>query len=232
MLRGLLLTLLTAAAVLAADVPLQFSRLDLRDGRKLKDVVVKSYDAKSEKLLLVASGKAMTVPIALLPAPLNEQLKAAAPRSGESVSTTTRPPMATAADQYGSSNAIVIPTPAPPVGPRAPSAPSPAPAPDPALVPARLAQHQAVARAHAQRYFRYEYQIGSNSISVTALDLDLSTPKPVPGWDGRYETQGKAFLEFYDSKGGSFQRATSTFEITTGERPGEDLKVIEFRRKS
>src|SRR3954463_1984455 len=61
------------------DVPLHFARLDLTDGRKLKNVVIKSYDAKSEKLLIVASGKAMTVPIRLLPPPYDQKLKSAPP---------------------------------------------------------------------------------------------------------------------------------------------------------
>src|SRR3954466_5433605 len=69
---------LTSSVVMSAadDVlVLQFPQLALSDGRKLKNVVVKSYDAKSEKLLVIADGKAMTLPVALLPAPLNETLK-------------------------------------------------------------------------------------------------------------------------------------------------------------
>jgi len=46
-----------AASVLACaadQVVLQFPRLDLLDGRKLKNVIVKSYDAKSGDVLVVA----------------------------------------------------------------------------------------------------------------------------------------------------------------------------------
>jgi len=37
------------AAEADGEVPLSFTRLELTDGRKLRNVVVKSYDAKSEK---------------------------------------------------------------------------------------------------------------------------------------------------------------------------------------
>jgi hypothetical protein len=240
---------LRAFAQPADDVPLKFTRLDLTDGRKLKNVTVRSYDAKSEKLLVVADGKAMTIPIALVPAPFNEQLKGA-PASGNSVSTIAAPTprtIATAADQYQLSASM-------PVARRMTKAEFDAEVPRGAAPPARVQveriaqprrqrmapapvdngveRHAAAARARATTYFRYEFQIGSNSISVTSLDFELSTPKPVPGWEGRYESQGKAFIEYYDSKGRSVQRSTSTFEVITEQKPGEDLTVVEFRRKS
>ena len=247
-----LLAGLVALAQSSKNVPLKFTQVDLTDGRTLKNVVIRSYDVKSEKLLLVADGKAMTVPVALFPAPFNERLKAA-PRSGESVSTITVSsprPIASAADQYYMTTPV--PAPLPRVRPedaqkvtkrqfdeearsQAPRVvtvtPQPAPhAPLPAV--ATLAQHAAAARARATTYFRYEFQIGSNSVSVTALDFELGTPKPVPGWEGRYESQGKAFIEYFDSKGRSFQRTTSTFEVITEQKPGEDLSVVDFRRKN
>jgi hypothetical protein len=93
-------------------------------------------------------------------------------------------------------------------------------------------QHQFVARTRANRYYRYEHQIGSNSISVTALEFDLGTTLPVPGWPGRCRTEGKAFIEYFDSKGRSYQRTTSTFEILTEQKPGEEIKVVDFTRRS
>lgn len=228
---------LTQSARAGDQIPLKFDRIDLSDGRRLINVVVKSYDAKSEKLLVIADGKAMTFPIALLPAPFNERLKAA-PSSGNSVSTTSTPrPVATAADQYSSGSSAVVAAPQviyvtpsaaqAPVRKKTPKAGATAQA-----ASAAIAKHAAAAQTRATNYFRYEFQIGSNSITVTSLNFEFGTPKPVAGWDGRYETQGKAFLEFYDSKGGSFQRTTSTFEVITEEKPGEEMTVVEFRRKS
>ena len=103
---------------------------------------------------------------------------------------------------------------------------------DPLLTEAGLTQHQAAAQQRAQTYFQYEFQVGSNSIVVTSLSFELDVPKPVPGWTGRCFTSGKAFIEYFDSKGRSYQRTTSTFEVTTEQRPGEGLKAIDFSRKS
>ena len=74
--------------------------------------------------------------------------------------------------------------------------------------------------------------MGSNSIIVQSVSLELSVPVSVPGWTGRFQTQGKAYIEYYDSKGRSFQRATSTFEVTTEQKPGEALQVVDFSRKT
>jgi hypothetical protein len=220
------------ALVHAADVPLNFARLDLLDGRKLKNVVVKSYDLKSERLLVIADGKAMMIPIASVPPPFNQQLKSA-PASGASVSTISPAPrpIISAADQYHMEVTARVPQQAPVrvAPPRRAERPRSG---DPMLADATLAQHQAAAHGRAQRYFRYEFQIGSNSISVTSLDFEVGVPAAVPGWTGRYCTNGKAFIEYFDSKGRSYQRTTSTFEITTEQKPGEALTVIDFSRKS
>jgi hypothetical protein len=232
----------------AQNVPLRFTQIDLSDGRQLKNVVVKSYDAKTERLLIVADKTAMTIPIALLPPPFNEKLKAA-PATGGSVSTALSLPRAPAPvpPVVGESpaTAVAVPaTPAPEVN-IAPEPTPPAPRPTPRVNPrprrgpdssepteASPTQHQFVARTRANRYYRYEHQVGSNSISVTALEFDLGTTLPVPGWPGRCRTEGKAFIEYFDSKGRSFQRTTSTFEVLTEQKPGEEIKVVDFTRKS
>jgi hypothetical protein len=231
---GVLFTLaLAAAGPTEADVPLKFSRLDLTDGRKLKDVVVKSYDAKTEKLLVIADGKAMTIPIGVVPAPFNQQLKGA-PASGGSVSTFGAPSstLVSASDQYR----MDVPATVRPMATVPPqSAPPRArPAPDPAAVEAaRLKRHQSVARTRAERYYRYEHPLGSSSIKVMAIEFELSVPKAVPGYTGRVETQGKVYLDYIDTVGGgSVQRATAMFEIMTEETPADGINVIDFRRKS
>jgi hypothetical protein len=54
----------------------------------------------------------------------------------------------------------------------------------------------------------------------------------VTGWTGRYRTEGKAYLEFFDSKGWSYSRATSRFEVLTEQKPDGALKVVDFLVKS
>jgi len=47
----------------------EFPRLDLMDGRTLKDVTVRSYDAETDKVLLLSEGKAYSIPARLVPPP-------------------------------------------------------------------------------------------------------------------------------------------------------------------
>ena len=68
------------------------------------------------------------------------------------------------------------------------------------------------------------------SVSITALDIDADQPEAIMGWPGRYRTKGKAYLEFYDSRGNSFSRTTSSFEVITEQKPGQMPKVVDFTR--
>ena len=243
---GLALAICPGVIRSAESIPLRFTQIDLTDGRQLKNVVIRSYDARTERLLIVADKTAMTIPISLLPAPFNEKLKAA-PASGASVSTALSlprqvPPAPMASSESERANIAVPATPAPEitVPSETPIAPPPArPTPRPRrgsdsgeAAEASPTQHQFVARTRANRYYRYEHQVGSNSISVTALEFEFASTQPVPGWTGRCRTEGKAFIEYFDSKGRSFQRTVSTFEVLTEQKPGEEIKVIEFSRKS
>lgn len=126
----------------------------------------------------------------------------------------------------------MTPTPSSP----APGVPGPAPAPAPtaalaaAAIDARQA-HQNLAVAHALRYFRYEFRTGSNAISVTDSDVEIEETAAVPGWN-QYRTKGKVFLEIYDSVGcGSFSRRALPFEVLTEQKPGQEIKVIDFSRR-
>jgi hypothetical protein len=202
---------LAAVLARAGELPLQFTRLDLLDGRILRHVVIKSYDASSGKLLLVADGKAMLVPVSLIPPPFGERLKADAPQSGSTTAV-----VATQSASKATAEA----------GPRAPAAAAANADPD-----SVFARHKEAAQTRAQRYFRYEFRAGSDAISVTALDLEMDQPEAVEGWPGRYRIKGKAFMEFYDSKGGSFSRNTSSFEVITEQKPGQPVKVVDFTPK-
>ena len=226
-------SLFLGAALFAADddLVLQFSRMDLNDGRKLKNVVVKSYDAKSEKLLMIADGKAMTVPITLLPVPFNEKLKGA-PASGSTVNTVATPPrpIVPAANQYFVEQRVARPTP-PPVVVYQPVPASAAPSAPMSEQIARAEQEKA-ARDRAQRYYTYEYPAGLTSHRVTLIDVELETPRAVPGWTGRNMVQGKAYVELYDRRNRSTQRTTSSFEVLLEQKPGESLKAVDFTVKN
>ncbi len=259
-----------SAAPVATESPVEFTRLDLADGRRLKNVVVKTYNASTDTVLVVADGRAMTIPLKLVPATFQAQLKGA-PVSGQNMTIIATPkvippsapagPMVTfsvapASTQYSGSRPqtlvqdpnqpghwydpryvrqVAVPTRlAPPA-----RSPTPQPAVDPleaqravAQAQRSLQQHQSIALKHVDYYYRYEHRLGSNNISVSRIDFENDQPQPVTGWAGRYRTEGKVFIEFYDSKGGSQQRTTGTFEVLTEEKPDGQIKVEQFIRKS
>lgn len=210
-----LLFLAASAVAWAADEPLKYTRLDLMDGRTLTNVVIKSYDADTGKLLLVADGKAMLVPENLIPPPLAVRLKAGAPAAGSTTQLVTPQPVVP--NRYSERSVS------------APAAHS-GETTDVTVSDPLLASHKEAAVQRAKRYFRYEFQAGSNAISITALDIEADQPEAIVGWLGRYRTKGKAYLEFYDSKGASFSRTTESFEVITEQNPGQPLKVVDFTR--
>jgi hypothetical protein len=219
-----LLLLLLAVATLACAEPAvtPIARLQLLDGRTLKNVVIRSYDVRSAKVLVVANGKALLIPLTLIPPPYAEKIQADNPRSSADLVQTTPVPEPSAPVPPPSDTRVIPPPPPPPPAPVAPVA-TPA---DPRKA------HQEAAKAHARRYYKYEYRTGSNAISVTDSDIAIDETEPVPGWSNRYRTTGKIYLEIYDSVGGgSFRRGTSRFEILTEQKPGEDIKVVDFTRK-
>jgi hypothetical protein len=196
-----------------APTPLEFKRLDLLDGRKLRNVVVKSYDQNSGRVLLVADGKATTVPLGLIPPPFSEMLRKGAPASGASVTT------------HPAGNPARAPS-----APRSPNQTASAAPPDSSAVD--TAAHRAVALDRALTFYRYEFVAGSAAMRVDSVKIDAEPTKPVPGWSGRYRTIGKAYLELFDTKGWSATRAQSSFEIITEQKPNEPPAVIDFTRKS
>jgi hypothetical protein len=219
----------------ADDQPvLNFEQLDLADGRKLKKVVVKSYDAKTDRLLVIAGGKAQSIPLTVVPWPWSERLKHA-PVSGEQVSTlSTLPPPAV---DPGSGSASVGVSPAATHPRQKTNKPKNAPPRTSAVALTSVAapdlrEHQTAARNRAVRYFDLELRGASSTEQLAKLDLELAAPQAVAGWTGRYRTEGTAYLEFVDLRGLRSRRLISSFEVTTERTPGVDLKVVDFTRKS
>jgi len=225
------LGMLTNTITVFAD---EFLRLDLLDGRVLRKVTLRSYDPETDKVLLLSEGKAYIVPAKLVPPPFAEQFRKNGPRSGSSVSTVSAPisPSAPPPPAIRTVSAAAGAS-APNVGPTSQvRRPIVKPAPRPTETAAASAEaHARVAATRASRFFRYEFKAGSDSISVTLLNVDVTTCESVPGWNGRYRTQGHAFLEFYDSRGNSFQRADRGFEVITEEATPGLPAVIDFTQK-
>lgn len=92
-------------------------------------------------------------------------------------------------------------------------------------------RHRQVALERAQNFYRYELPLGSGEVRVTAANFETEDPEVVTGWTERYRTQGKVFLEYFDSRGRSFNRTTDRFEVVTEQKPGASIKAIDFSRK-
>jgi len=254
--RIALLFALLATARAATEPQLEFSRLELTDGRTLKNVLIKTYDAASDRVLLIADGKAMVIARTLVPPPFAEPLKQVR-RSAETVSVisapppprptataadpnqTTRPMPATSPTRSGANGLeIAQPTTPPPRLPASAATPAPARPTTPNQATAQvqgidLQAHRRIALERAQRYYRHEFRVGSDSALMMGVEIEVSPPKVVPGWDGRCRAEGKAYLEIYDSRGRSFQRRTSTFEVTTERNASdEEIVIVDFTPKT
>jgi hypothetical protein len=201
------------AAVESAPVT-TFTRLDLTDGRTLRDVTVKSYDPATGRVLLLAGRTALSLPVALIPAPFDAQVKAAAPVAGSNLTTIAPRPVPAAAPAAVSPRVVPVQVSAAPATPRA----------------APVSRHREAAANRARRFFTYEFQAGSSSISVYECEIETEESEAIAGWDGRFRTQGRAYLQFYDSRGRSFSRTTSRFEVITEQKPGKEVTVVDFTR--
>lgn len=88
-----------------------------------------------------------------------------------------------------------------------------------------------LARTRADRYFRYEFRPGSGATVQIRRDIDLEEPVEVAGWANRYRVQGQIGLEYYDSKGRSFNSTVQRFEVTAqGDNQGR-MTVVDFTVK-
>jgi|GEM_PF-3340112 len=228
MMKPLFLFLAASALAWADDTPLVFERIDLSDGRSLKEVTIKTYDATSGRVLLIANGKASMVPLNVFPAPLDKQIAATAPRAGSTTMTMAQrtPPPAAAPTTGQTTSPVPVPT-SPPRIDRTYSD-----AAEVARAEAEVRQHAQAARNKADRYFRYEYRLGSNAVRIRSLDLDLGATEAVSGWSGRYRTTGKAYIEYFDSAGWSYSRTNSVFEVVTEQKPNGQIEAVDFTLRS
>ena len=196
--------------------PLKYDQLVLTDGRTLQKVVFKSYDPKADKFLLLADGKALSLPAAQIPAAQRPGLRAAAPLAGSS--TSTPPP--------GAVKPVTRITPHP--FDNLPEA-TPAPAIPPA--PPSLSAHKNAALSRAGHYYNSEFRAGSNGTYVTNLQFEAGEPEAITGWPNRYRTQGKVSLDWYTGRGTYQRDIRSTFEVIT-EATDTGVRVLDFTVKS
>lgn len=208
-LAWLALALVGATAALAADqepLALKYDQLTLTDGRILTKVTIKSYDAKGEKLLMIADGKAMSLPIALVPDPLAARLKEEAPKSGASTSSTQERKV------YAP-----VTTPGPDGKPRRPL---------PTLsTDEKIEMHRKTARNVAEMQLVSRYLTGE-ARKWKVVRAELSDPVPVQGWIDRYRTTGTMTLDLLDASGATVRTITRDVEVVTEKAPNRSSPAI------
>lgn len=226
-------TLLFATTLAFADpVLVPAGRLVLLDGRVLKNAVIRSYDPAASKVLVVSSGKALLIPVDLLPPHFAEKAKSQLQPPADLVQTTPIPDPTAPTSASTPATSVESTPPATPASPTPKPVPAPV-APAPAAEPADPRKaHREAARAAVLRYYKYENRVGSNAVTVTDADIEFESTEPITGWTGRYRTIGKVFFAAYESVGGgSFRRGSQKFEVTTEEKSGGDIVMLDLTRK-
>lgn len=200
-----------------------FDRLELTDGRVLFNVLVRSFDSKAEKVLLVANGKALVVTLGILPEHVVGVIRRA-PAAGETVNTMPESKSPTQGPTHPTSAPVIV-SPAPvAVVRKDPLTEAPA--------AALLREHRDAAGLRARRYFGHELLGTAESERIEQFEMELGTPTSVTGWAGRYRTEGKVFIRFLDWRTLQSRRVISAFEVVTEQKPGEAISVVDFSRKS
>jgi hypothetical protein len=214
----LLFGLLVVSASAAPHViDLKFENLTLRNGQKLQNGTIKSYDHANGKVVINADRQITSIQIELLPADVAERVISLVP---EEVKDNARQEKAdrkqqkktsaqNSAAQTKSANDAWLKANAD-AGVRSEEAKK--------VREKESVRQQAksLAYSRANRYFRYELKPGSGSVYITGSGIQMEEPIEVTGWDRRYRVAGTVGLEYYDTRGRSFQTLTSRFEVIVG----------------
>lgn len=211
----LLLLLVGARGGNAQDtVPLNlhFERVNLSNGRVLKDAALTSFNRGSSLVYVLEDRKLKPYPRALFPgfvtARIDDRLK--------------EYPAQTSSSQ-----------PAPRSHPR--GEPSPPSRSDPIGSPERNAADRAAieaavaakAESAALRHFRYGPRTGSGYTTTTQSEVELDGPTPIPGWPGRYRVEGIAYYSYYDSVGTTYNNRRRGVEVIVEAKSPSRVKVLE-----
>lgn len=216
--RLFLIFMLPVAAVtmVKADdlVPLNlsFARINLANGRVLKNATLTSVNRDSNLIYVLEERRLKPYPAALFPGFIATQI---ADRVQEYP---TAKPKSPAANSNRATSTATDDAPRHPVG-------------SPADHAARRAAIEEAVAAKAQRaalrHFRYGTRSGSGYTTMTNGEVDLDPPSPIPGWTHRYRVEGTVYFSTYDSVGSSFQNRRRGVEVIVEATSPHRVKVLE-----
>jgi hypothetical protein len=217
----------TASAV-PHKVDVRFESLALRNGTTLSQGTIKSYDPATGRVVLQAARAITSCQIELLPDDVAAQVVSLVPDAETDAAMTAKARRETnerAAQEIARKNREQQ---AEAAKARAAQAKSETPArPDDAV----QTRAKRMAYEKAYRYYRYEFKPASGSIAIIGQGVQVDEPVAVAGWDRRYRVTGNVGLEFYDSRGRSFDRTTRAFEVLVGPDSNGNPVVLDFTAK-
>lgn len=231
--KALFFSLMVASASAAPHVvDLKFEKLELRNGQKFQAGAIKSYDHANGKIVIHANRQILSVQIELLPEELaqtvislvpeeakQEKREQKAERKEQNRTASQRSAAANkAANDAWARNGAVAKANA--------EAAKQAAAKEDAVIRAK-----SLARERANRFYRYELKPGSGSVYIIGAGVQLDEPIEVAGWDRRYRVTGSVGLEYYDSRGRSFQILTKKFEVLVGPDSYGNVVALDFSEK-
>ena len=221
----LLMVFMGSLFAAAAEIELTYPRLTLKNGKTYGLVEIKSLNQERNAVIMVHDRVIETIPLAHLPDEVRARV--------ESLSVGQKPPLSlrplpTYARTYPRTQQGLKPTTTDPLHEaKRVQAEARAKAAEEAI---RKEKAKQTMRTHARNYFGYEYKTGSGAIIMTSPAIEIDEAEWMNNWD-RYRVTGKAFYDFYDSKGSSFSRGSRLFEGRVEVKPEGSMKVVDFFTK-
>ncbi len=189
---------------------LEFTRLDLTDGRRLNNVVVKSFNPSAQTLFVVADRTAMTIPLRLIPPAVRPMFQSVR-LSGATSPTTAAPAPAPVAIPQSQAES------------KASNTDTPAAETEPTI---GAKEHTEFARRYADDYYRTKHQYGTGAVSAYVNDVVIDECAPMQGWDRQFRSQGHADVSI------AGHPTKLTFEVLSKEKDDHSLALVQFSRKS
>lgn len=225
--------LLGTAHAALIKIHARYERLDLKDGRRLENVVVQTYDTMKDRVVVLVEGReATTVPLTVLPDEVAALVRERIPlQSEDEMATESTHPVEGRADtrqrekdldrharieaeadaravrRFKAKEADTI---AAPRGDRA------------------AANVAAAAEELARHYFLYEADPHSSIGRVYDTQLMLDSPEPVSGWTDRWRVRGKVGLQYVTRNIGAMGRETRDFEMLIEAPAGAPPKLVDI----
>ncbi|GAB5560189.1 MAG: hypothetical protein SynsKO_18360 [Synoicihabitans sp.] len=200
----------TAQSMVPLD--LNYARINLSNGRVLKQATLTGINRESDLIYVLEDRKLKPYPRKLFPTFVTDRVDdrlAEFPADKPNSRAIKASPKTPTAKSDAS---------------RAPIGSPERNAADRAAIEAAVA---AKAETAARRHFRYGQRSGSGYTATTSSEVDLDSPVAIPGWPGRYRVKGVAYYSYYDSVGTTFHNRRRGVEVIVEAQSPSRVKVLE-----